>query len=363
MPIPAEVRAAYDLPESAGEPGAGARRIPSLINLTFVVNRTIDPASERIIVQRLHPVFGETVHHDIEAVTAHLARRGLETPRLIRTRDGGLWVNEPAPSAHVWRALSFVEGQTFHRSEDVVQLGNAARLLARFHGALADLHHEFVHVRTIHDTARHLDNLRAALASERARHDAHALALGDEILRHAEGIRIDYGEFPRRVIHGDPKLSNVMFDPHHASEARCMIDLDTLGRGYLAHELGDALRSWCNPAGEDTTAPSVNEAIFRAVLAGYGREHPADVQQDEILSAVDGVETISLELASRFAADAILDAYFGWDPTRFGSRREHNLVRARGQLALSRSVRQQRSELLRAGKSAAQRGGSAAPRR
>jgi Ser/Thr protein kinase RdoA (MazF antagonist) len=355
--IPAEVRAAYGLPESAGDPASelGARHIPSLINLTFVVNRTSEPSSEPIIVQRLHPVFGEKVHLDIEAVTAHLARRGLETPRLIRTLDGRLWVNEPPPSARVWRALSFVDGQTFHRTEDGAQLGSAARLIARFHGALADLDHDFVHVRPIHDTVRHLDNLRAVLASERSRNDAPARELGDEILRQAADIRIDYGEFPERVIHGDPKLSNVMFDPRDPRDARCMIDLDTLGRGYLAHELGDALRSWCNPAGEDSAAPSVNQATFRAVLDGYGSERPAGVQPEEVLSAIDGLETISLELASRFAADAILDDYFGWDPTRFGSRREHNLVRARGQLALSRSVRQQRSELRRVGSEALRR--------
>jgi Ser/Thr protein kinase RdoA (MazF antagonist) len=349
MSIPPEVRAAYGLPERESE--NGARRIPSLINQTFVVAR--EPAgAEPIILQRLHPVFGETVNFDIEAVTAHLVRRGLETPRLIRTLDGRLWVNEPPPSGRVWRALSFVEGQTLHASQDPRQLGSAARLLARFHGALCDLEHEFVHARPLHDTALHLDNLRAALASERGRDDAASRQLGDEILRQSSRIRIDYGEFPQQVIHGDPKLSNLMFDARDPGEARCMIDLDTVGRHYVAYELGDALRSWCNPAGEDTVSPRVNQTTFRAVLEGYAAERPRAIAPDEVLSAIDGLETVSLELASRFAADAIMDAYFGWDPTRFASRREHNLVRARGQLALARDVRAQRSELMRCAKAA-----------
>jgi hypothetical protein len=46
----------------------------------------------------------------------------------------------------------------------------------------------------------------------------------------------------------------------------------------------------------------------------------------------------------------VWDRYFGWDATRFGSRREHNLLRAQGQLALSRNVREQRGELLRLAK-------------
>ena len=88
------------------------------------------------------------------------------------------------------------------------------------------------------------------------------------------------------------------------------------------------------------------------MFAGYGASLPAGFQLDEVLSAVDGLETISLELASRFAADAIIDAYFGWDRTRFSSRREHNLLRARGQLALSRNVRSTRAELLQVARDA-----------
>jgi hypothetical protein len=53
-----------------------------------------------------------------------------------------------------------------------------------------------------------------------------------------------------------------------------------------------------------------------------------------------------IELAARFAVDAFDGSYFGWDPSRFPSRRAHNLVRARGQLALGLSVRAQRSDAL-----------------
>ena len=81
---------------------------------------------------------------------------------------------------------------------------------------------------------------------------------------------------------------------------------------------------------------------------------PKDVYR-EILEIVNGpvsLETVSLELASRFAADAILDSYFGWDATRFPSRRAHNLVRARGQFSLARCVRQRGPELREAARQA-----------
>ena len=52
-----------------------------------------------------------------------------------------------------------------------------------------------------------------------------------------------------------------------------------------------------------------------------------------------GLETVCIELAARFAVDVFDDSYFGWDATRFPSRRAHNLIRARGQLALGLAVR------------------------
>jgi len=59
-----------------------------LVNATYVVRQGGEPIA---VIQRLHPVFGAEVNLDIEAVTAHLAARGLITPRLLRTRDGRAW--------------------------------------------------------------------------------------------------------------------------------------------------------------------------------------------------------------------------------------------------------------------------------
>lgn len=344
-PIPREVCRAYDLPED--EASLDLVHIPSLINLTYLVRSASGTPREPLVLQRLHPVFGPNVHIDIEAVTRQLTGRGLTTPRLIHTRNDDLWImDQVGPEPRAWRALSYIDGITVHRSHDPRCLESAANLLGRFHAALADIPHEFVHRRPLHDTERHLTKLRDALASRPAAGDQEAQALGADVLRQVQGLRLTFDEFPLRVIHGDPKLSNVMFHRADPALAQCMIDLDTVGRGHLAYELGDALRSWCNPAGEDTGAVHIEADVFRAVMAGYAGATPAGVEQAELLSAIDGFETVSLELASRFAADVIVDAYWGWDQTRFPSRREHNLVRARAQLALSRSVRQRRRELL-----------------
>lgn len=334
-PIPDSISTAY------GIAGASVRRIPSLINQTYVIEGS-PRAPDGLVLQRLHPVFGANVNEDIWAVTEHLAQRGVLTPRLIPALSGALWVDD---GARPWRALSFVPGLTFHRARSAAQLRSAAELLSRFHAALADLTHTFVHERPLHESARHFALLDEALKSPAASGDHEAQALGAEILRRAARTRTDFSALPRRTCHGDPKLSNVLFHQDDPDRASCWIDLDTVSSGYLAYELGDALRSWSNPAGEDAAHVEVQLPLVEATLGGYVAGPAAAPSEAELSSVLDGLQTVSLELSSRFARDVIEDRYFGWDETRFGSRREHNLLRARGQLAVASSVERQLPEL------------------
>ena len=121
-----------------------------------------------------------------------------------------------------------------------------------------------------------------------------------------------------------------------------IIDLDTVGRMPLHHELGDAWRSWCNRGGEDQKTASFDLEVFAASLAGYLEAITLTLTPEERRALVLGVEWISLELAARFAADALREAYFGWDQTRFPGAGEHNLLRAQGQWAMHRAALQTR---------------------
>jgi Ser/Thr protein kinase RdoA (MazF antagonist) len=128
--------------------------------------------------------------------------------------------------------------------------------------------------------------------------------------------------------------------------AAALVDLDTVGMGTMAFELGDAMRSWCNPSGEDAEHVRFDLRIFAAAIAGFRAEADRLVTPDEKAAIVTGLETVCIELAARFCVDVFEDRYFGWDPARFPSRRAHNLVRARGQLALGRQVAAVRSDAL-----------------
>lgn len=333
-PVEKHVAAAWTLaPDSIRPLGTG------LINRTWLA-RARNGAWR--VLQQLNPMFPPEVMEDIAAVTAHLAARELLTPRLVPDRDGRLWLPDPNGA---WRVLTYIPGQVLDTIANRVQAGEAGRLLASFHRALDDLDHVFRHVRPpVHEPARHLGDLARALEAHRDHrlYDA-AAPLAYDIFAAAAALP-PLPLTPARVVHGDPKISNLVFAAD-GNRALCMLDLDTLGRMALPLELGDALRSWCNVASEDDPRGRFSAELFGAAIRGYGAVAEGWLRPDEAGAVVDATAVIQVELAARFCADGLNERYFGWNPALFPHRGEHNLARARGQLNVHRSLLAQRDRL------------------
>jgi Ser/Thr protein kinase RdoA (MazF antagonist) len=319
-----------------------------LINQTFLITAR----TQRAVLQRLAPIFSPRINENIAAVTSALAAAGLRTPHLLPTRDGHLWLDLGGENG-VWRLQTFVPGTSFDKVQSPAQAHAAGALVARFHRALDGLTYTFHGLREgVHDTAKHLARLREALSMHgQHRLMAQVAPVAETILAHVQALD-PLPALPPRLSHGDLKLNNILFvgeTPPASEQALCLIDLDTVGPMSLAYELGDAWRSWCNVSGEDATAARIDMAVFRASFAGYASGIGRDLSEAERQALLGGVEWISLELASRFAADALFESYFGWDARRFPGRGEHNLVRARGQLALHEAfvaTRKERAAIL-----------------
>ena len=326
-----------------------------LINQSYVV--TVDDAPLAILQQLNTSIFDPCVHEDIHAVTMHLRACGVPTPVLLPTREGKLWYDDEASG--VWRCFSYEGNRTLHRIGSPEQAFACAGLVARFHGALGNLSHTFRSVRPgAHNTAQHMATLTKIV--DEALRQPHRFPLIDDVARIADsilaywqGLAVPEG-LPRRVIHGDLKVSNIRFLDERPW---CLIDLDTMARESIDVELGDALRSWCNPGTEDDAGARFDLALFEAAVRGYAKgasdsaqrlpcdgsasSGAAGLSSEEWGSLVGAVARISIELAARFAADALSQRYFGWDSSRYESRGHHNLVRARGQYAFAMSVRKQ----------------------
>lgn len=311
-----------------------------LINQSFAVRAE----DGEYVLQRVHPVFAPEVHENIAAVTRRLRERGEQSPHLLLARDGRPWADLGAEG--IWRVMTRLPGVSFDRVQDPAQARAAGALVGRFHAALEDLEHTFQAVRAgVHDTPAHLRTLTLALEQHREHRLFPEVAeLGAQIVAGYAALPAPE-EVPLRVCHGDLKFNNLLFSgtgPGEQVETVGLIDLDTVGRMPLHHELGDAWRSWCNRGGEDQVAASFDMEIFSASLEGWLASNTLTLTPEERRALVHGVEWISLELAARFAADALREAYFGWDRARFPAAGEHNLLRAQGQWALHRAALQSR---------------------
>jgi len=303
-----------------------------LINTSWLVT---SPGSSPCVLQAVNPIFPAAINADIDIVTRHLDRRDVATPRLIPLPGGSLWLE--AQDA-VWRLLTFMPGETYERVPGPDHAREAGTQLGRFHAALADFDYEFVNARLgVHDLDHHLAALRDALVA----HTGHASfaavePLASAIVSLAASLPA-LPQCPDRTVHGDPKISNVIFDAQ-SGKAICLIDLDTLSRMPLALELGDALRSWCNPAGEDSPTATLNTVLYRAALSGYAAEAKPFITETEWRAFPAATLRITVELAARFCTDALEESYFGWNPARFASASEHNQTRAASQLHLAESI-------------------------
>ncbi len=317
------------------------RRIGTgLINDTFLL---AGPGGEKLVLQRLHTIFAAEVNDDLDAVTRHLAAQGMVTPRLVSTRKGARWITH---GDRIWRALSFVSGHSIDFVDNPRRARAAGELVGRFHAALDGFEYGYRSDRPgVHDTPLHLQNLAAALREQRA-HRLYDLTapLAEDLLRQAELLR-DLTNLPERHSHGDLKISNLLFDETGA--AVCLIDLDTLTRMRWPLEMGDALRSWCNPGREDQRPGKLDLDLLAAALEGYSRVTPGMLRREEIDALTDGLVQICLELACRFATDALNESYFGWDPGRYPGRGEHNLVRAGAMSDLLADARAREAEIRR----------------
>ncbi|MCP4661874.1 MAG: aminoglycoside phosphotransferase family protein [bacterium] len=302
-----------------------------------LINRTWEVGNPSwAILQWVNPIFDPQIHLDIDAVTRRLEACGLLTPLLVPAADGSLWVSD---DSGCWRLMTYIAGQTLHRLHDPALAAEAGALVGRFHAALADWSYDFrAAPRPIHDTPARMAELGDALESAAG----HPLAepageLGRTVLE--EWARWD-GELvqPSRPCHGDLKISNLRFDPA-GRRALCLIDLDTLAPMPLVCEMGDAWRSWCNPAGEDDPERASFDQTLFAASARAWLAHAPPLEAHERRALVPGIERICLELTARFCADALRNSYFREDRRRYPEPGTHNLERARGQLTLARSAR------------------------
>lgn len=328
-----------------------------LIHSTFKVHARPPAQSPFIfILQRLNQyVFPcpDTVIKNVRTVTAHLAERGssvpgLRFPQLMAGADGSPLYRDAEGGA--WRALTFVEHS--HSQDALANLGQARDIglvLGHFHRLLADLDSQVLSdtLPGFHVAPGYLSHLDAAWDRWMGT-TSDALQFCKAFVESRRGVvpvledAKAAGVLPLRVMHGDPKINNFLFDTR-SERVISLIDLDTVKPGLIHYDLGDCLRSACNHAGED---PAEHQRVqfdlptARAILEGYFCAAGTFLSPPEYAYIPMAIRLIPLELGMRFLADYLTgNHYFRvQDP-------QHNLRRAQAQFQLVASIESQAAAL------------------
>ena len=138
------------------------------------------------------------------------------------------------------------------------------------------------------------------------------------------------GNLKLRVTHHDTKINNVLFDDEN--KGICVIDLDTLMPGYFISDVGDMIRTYISPFGEDEKDLSkleMREDYFTAIAEGYLSEMFDELNEAELQHFVFAGKFMIYMQALRFLSDYLNNDVY------YGSKYEgHNFIRATNQVHL-----------------------------
>ena len=143
------------------------------------------------------------------------------------------------------------------------------------------------------------------------------------------------GDLPLRATHNDPKIANVLLDIF-TKKAVAVIDWDTAMPGSIPSDFGDMLRSFGPTLAEDDPdfeKMDLNLPVVEAMCHGFLSEAAPFLTVVERENLFAGGQWIVFEQALRFLTD-----YLAGDVYYRTAYADHNLVRARNQLALLAAV-------------------------
>jgi len=329
------------------------------VNDTFIVTcKTSAP----FILQRInthvfpHP---EYIMLNMRTFTEHvrerLARepaqdgRAWEVPRVFAARDGRDYFIDA--DGAFWRAISFIANAVSY--DEIVGLDHAREAgyaLGRFQDLISDLPIDRLRdtLEGFHITPQYLAQYHVAAQKTgvtdrdpRVRHGHRFIADRQAwagVLQEAQ----TRGALFLRPIHGDPKINNIMID-RATGQAISLVDLDTVKPGLIHYDIGDCLRSCCNPLGEETEQIAdvrFETDLCRAILQGYLSVAQQFLTENDYAYLYDSIRLIAFELGLRFFTDYLNgNIYFKV------KHAEHNLLRALVQFQVTASIEAQETEI------------------
>lgn len=334
------------------------RLVRGHIHDTFVSTWLVGGNRQRFLHQRMNDaVFHDipAVMHNIETVSSHLRRKmqgnrtldGFRCLDLVKTREQRSYL---MCDSGQWRTYAFIENTTSSdHCSSAEQAFEAARAFGWFQSQLADL--DAGHLREtlprFFSTPHRLQQFEDALAED-PRNRANDCV---PEIRFAQTRRDDAfvfekmlqsGELPRRTVHGDTKLNNVLFC-NTTGRALCIVDLDTCMPGYALYDFGDLVRFTAATSDEDERdldKVGTDLELYRALVKGYLEGTSGALSPREVELMPFAARLVTYTIGLRFLADHLAgDVYFKVH------REGHNLDRARVQFRMVELMEKRAAEM------------------
>ncbi len=324
----------------------------------------------RYVLQQLNSVVFFSplgVMNNIRLVTDHIKKKVVyegKNPKravltLIKTRfdqDIAIVDNE------YWRCVEYIDGGVgYDLVPDAKTFYEVGRAVGNFQNLLSDFHTRLIDdpIKNFHDTPKRYENFLKVIKVDEFSRVSECEEEINYIKQRKSTLnvitsKLEDKSIPRRVTHNDTKSSNVMID-EKTGEYLCLIDFDTVMKGSLVYDYGDALRFGASTALEDETdlnKVGINFEYFEAFTEGFllemkpditsGKVYEKPISKEEINLLYEGYYIITLELAMRFLEDYLMgDIYFRIKE----GRPKHNLERARNQLKLVNEIEKNEKKL------------------
>lgn len=279
----------------------------------------------------------EGLMNNLHLVTEHLQSVDTEGPNLvlIKTKSSRTYLNHNRAN---WRLFVFLEELQSHDLIDAPEMiHEGAKALGKFIRNLSGLdptnisapikkfHDLSFRIQQFVDAKTHGITHRISQCQPEIRliesHAANQLQL--EQLKNT-------GKIPIRICHNDTKLNNVLFDKR--MKAKLVIDLDTVMPGIVHYDYGDGIRTACSTTNEDERdlhKVGFDTAKLEAFDSGF--LEPVD---DLLTSEEKKTLRLAIPLFPYMQAVRFLTDYLLGDQYYHTQYEDHNLVRARNQLAL-----------------------------
>jgi hypothetical protein len=333
------------------------------INDTFLAVFKADLGNFCIIIQRIRKsIFPqpEMIMKNLRVVSDHCikiineeiknADRPWEFIQIIKTKNGEDYVLDA--QGDLWRGLKFIEaGMVFETVQSLEHAFEVGATLGHFHHMVSTLPHQQLDyaLPNFHVASYTLSKLEQAVKSPSAEMSINTSPTTQKALNFVSQRKQKILELEKAqqkgilklsVTHGDPKAGNVMV--HEATgQGLCMIDCDTIQPGLIVNDIADAIRSLCNPAGEDPIdlqSVGLDLNLLSAFFDGYKYRAINLLSAKEIAYLWTALHTITLELGIRFLTDHLNgDVYFKV------RQPGHNLHRALVQFHLAENIEKQES--------------------